>query len=271
MATKTEQEKMTFVIGDVLGMARHLEVLYESLVRHAARAGAEARMVFLGNVIGSGPLSDVALDRVDEIIKAHPGSALIMGERDYMLHRLLEGKMTQSEAQKFARNSGPRVFESYGLSGHHTLEEKRDAILASRPAHRELLRNAKKLVVEGDYCFTHCGIRLGVPIEKQTAKDMRSFNGDFLYHSEPHQKILVHGRVSCADHYPAVFHNRISINTSVDVSRRLTALVLEGGRAKRFAIAKSLDEGNADDAIVVTFWATEKFIWEYHPAAASAV
>jgi serine/threonine protein phosphatase 1 len=266
MATK----KMTFVIGDVLGMARHLEVLSNALIEYAARASAQPRMVFLGNLIGGGPQSNMVLEKCFAITKTLPGSLLVMGERDFLLLRLLEGKMTRSEFNSFAMLGGPKILHSYGVRDLDGLEARRSDILSRYPSHIELLRNAKKYDIEGDYCFTHCGIRLGVPLVNQTAKDMRSSNGDFLHHSQQHEKILVHGHVSREDCSPAVFPNRISLNTNVDFSGNLTSLVIEDECATHFAIASSLDRENANSPIIVSFSSVDGYRWNYGAGVATA-
>ena len=84
--------------------------------------------------------------------------------------------------------------------------------------------------MEGDYFFTHAGVRPGVPLEDQDPMDLLWIREDFLYSEEDFGKVVVHGHTPT--HSPEEYHNRIAIDTGAFMTSRLTAVALEGARRR---------------------------------------
>jgi serine/threonine protein phosphatase 1 len=78
----------------------------------------------------------------------------------------------------------------------------------------------------GDYFFVHGGVRPGVPLEKQRARDCLWIRKTFLNSDADHGAMVVHGH-SISDQ-PEIRHNRIGIDTGAYRSGVLTCLVLAG-------------------------------------------
>jgi serine/threonine protein phosphatase 1 len=93
----------------------------------------------------------------------------------------------------------------------------------------------------GDYAFVHAGVDPVSSLEEQSREHLRWIREPFLSHTDPYEKVVVHGH-SIADD-PQDMGNRIGIDTGAYMSGRLTALVLEG-TGRRY-IETCTDDGGA--------------------------
>ena len=80
--------------------------------------------------------------------------------------------------------------------------------------------------VEGDYYFTHAGVRPGVALEAQAPQDLMWIRDEFLSSKADFGKIVVHGHT--ITDAPDVRRNRIGIDTGAFASGILTCLILQG-------------------------------------------
>jgi serine/threonine protein phosphatase 1 len=82
----------------------------------------------------------------------------------------------------------------------------------------------------GDFLFVHAGVRPGIPLQKQSERDLLWIREDFLLHEEDFGKIVVHGHTPAIE--PEIRSNRINIDTGAYATGRLTCLVLEGNETR---------------------------------------
>jgi serine/threonine protein phosphatase 1 len=80
--------------------------------------------------------------------------------------------------------------------------------------------------VEGDYYFTHAGVRPGIALDAQAADDLLWIREEFLNSAADFSKIVVHGH--SIREAPEIRRNRIGIDTGAFASGTLTCLVLHG-------------------------------------------
>lgn len=90
--------------------------------------------------------------------------------------------------------------------------------------HRRFMADLPLWHQEGDYLFVHAGIRPGVELDAQTARDLLWIRHEFLDDASWHGKVIVHGHTPADE--PQSRPNRIGIDTRAYDSHRLTALVL---------------------------------------------
>lgn len=93
-------------------------------------------------------------------------------------------------------------------------------------AERAWIANLPLSFARGDYLFVHAGIRPGVPLDRQSRRDLLWIRDSFLLSTRDHGVVVVHGHTvseSVEDR-----GNRIGIDTGTYVTGRLTALGLEG-------------------------------------------
>src|SRR5207302_1037830 len=82
----------------------------------------------------------------------------------------------------------------------------------------------------GDYLFVHAGIRPGVAMDDQVLQDLIWIRGPFLRATASHGPLVVHGHSIAPE--ADVRPNRVGIDTGAFYTGRLTALAVDGDRAR---------------------------------------
>ena len=218
-----------YAVGDIHGHAALLDAMLGAIEEDiAARAGARAILIFLGDYIDRGPDSAAVVERLRTL--SGPFQPLfIAGNHEEVLLRILEGE--DGLVQDWLRFGGAECAASYGLAPaklramapRSAAARVRSAVPA---AHRQFLRGLADSFTAGDYLFVHAGIRPGIALEEQTLKDLRWIRVPFLDHDEPHAKVVVHGH-SITDEVE-FRAGRIGVDTGAYRSGLLSAVVLEG-------------------------------------------
>lgn len=100
-------------------------------------------------------------------------------------------------------------------------------------AHFEFLSSFKDFIRIGDYVFVHAGIRPGVALDQQSARDFRWIRRGFLDETADHGYVVVHGHTIV----PKIeFHsNRIALDTGCFLTGQLGAVALESDTAQVIA------------------------------------
>ena len=128
---------------------------------------------------------------------------------------------------------GKATLASYGVNVARMPVRQEDYIalqqnLASRlpQAHLEFLRMTRLSYSSGSYYFVHAGVRPGIPLNQQIAKDQLWIREEFLSCRKHYEQIIVHGHTISEE--AEIHPNRIGIDTGAYLGGKLTALVLEG-------------------------------------------
>ncbi len=82
------------------------------------------------------------------------------------------------------------------------------------------------MIDDGPFTFVHAGIRPGVPLGDQSAKDLMWIKEPFLSHQGRLDRVVVHGHSVIEEGRPMVTENRISMDTAACWSGRLSVLVI---------------------------------------------
>lgn len=221
--------RRVYAVGDVHGMADLLTALMARIAADdAARPPARTHIVLLGDLVDRGPDTAKVLDM---LIHARPERAtlhFIAGNHEEMMLASIDN--VHGERDAWLSFGGREALESYGLTpaaiaaGGIVLEhEMRRAIPA---AHLSFIAGFDDSVRIGDYLFVHAGIRPGIPLAEQSARDLRWIRKDFLDNPIDHGVMVVHGHTIVDA--PEFARNRIGIDTGAYQSGKLTALGLEG-------------------------------------------
>jgi len=231
-----------YAIGDIHGRHDLLERLVEIIAADAEKLpeGVKPQIVFLGDYIDRGLQSrDVinfftsgAVDRFDPVY--------LMGNHEEALLRFLQ---QASFGSQWARYGGSETLYSYGLAppnqraslnSHEEMSAARDAwtriwneFRTRLPEeHLAFFQSLKPYHLAGDYLFVHAGLRPGVSLDEQTARDMLWIREEFLDDQGEFPHKIVHG------HTPmdTVHHDyrRIGLDTGAFLTGRLTAAKLIG-------------------------------------------
>ena len=222
--------KRCYAIGDIHGRLDRLEELFGLIeAHHAARPGAEAVIVSLGDIIDRGPASRGVIDRL--MAGAAFASRLIVlkGNHEEMLLKSLEG--SASSLRAWLESGGVECAASYGLSPSALVRLSPEAaahnLAAAIPqAHIAFLKACPDSVRFGDYLLVHAGVRPGLALKDQSPADLRWIRKGFLDSEVDHGWMVVHGHcvVPEVDERP----NRIAIDTGAWKTGRLTALWIDG-------------------------------------------
>jgi serine/threonine protein phosphatase 1 len=215
------RKRRIYVIGDVHGCAVQLRDLHKQIRADlAARPGAIALLIHLGDYIDRGPDSAGVLD----ILAARPFAPTIN----------LRGNHEAALAEALTRNAAAATDWLVG-GGHDTL--KSWGADAGAPAtwaaqiptrHQAVLDRLDSYHEEGSYAFAHAGIRPGIALRAQTAHDLLTIRHPFLSSDADHGHIIVHGHTP--KFAPEIRANRIGIDTAAVFGGPLTCLVLEDDR-----------------------------------------
>jgi serine/threonine protein phosphatase 1 len=222
-----------YAIGDVHGRADLLADVFGQIDRDLkARPIENSVQVFLGDYIDRGPHSRQVIDLLVKRQSFHH-VLFLKGNHEVYVSQFLSEPTILSQWQ---RVGGIDTLLSYGLKP--TGQEDREAQRRMALAFGEALTDTHRLFIErlnlsftcGDFLFVHAGVRPGIPLQKQSERDLLWIREDFLLHEEDFGKIVVHGHTPAIE--PEIRYNRINIDTGAYATGRLTCLVLEGNEMR---------------------------------------
>jgi len=235
MTPKTPAAMVVYAIGDIHGRLDLLDRIHRQIVDDAARRTASRRqLVYLGDYVSRGPDSAGVVDRVREWLPAGFERITLKGNHEDLLLRFLDGEI--DTGRHWLDYGGLDAMAAYGVAIADR-EARDDASvialhrdLAGRiPAsHLEFFRTLQISHSTGDYFFVHGGVKPGVPLSEQSARDCLWIRKTFLNSDADHGALVVHGH-SISDQ-PEICRNRIGIDTGAYRSGVLTCLVLDGDR-----------------------------------------
>ena len=233
MTPQTPAATVVYAIGDIHGRLDLLERIQQSIADDAARRAASRRqLVYLGDYVSRGPDSAGVVDRVRAWLPEGFQRITLKGNHEDLLLRFLDGEI--DTGRHWLDYGGLEAMAAYGVAIAD--QEARDdaSVVALRrdlagriPAsHLDFFRTLQISHTAGDYFFVHGGVKPGVPLSKQSARDCLWIRKTFLNSNADHGAMVVHGH-SISDQ-PEIRHNRIGIDTGAYRSGVLTCLVLDG-------------------------------------------
>ena len=241
--------RLVYAIGDVHGHLGALDALMTTIFADiAASAPAERPMiVFVGDYVDRGPASAGVVDRVIELM-ARPDlevRALKGNHEEALLQFLGEPPFGAT----WADYGGNTTLASYGVQPPAQRTDTEAWVKASEalaealpPAHLKFYSELELMVTVGDYAFVHAGVRPGVPLARQSERDLLWIRQEFTQAPGRFEKIIVHGHTPMEE--PQLTPARIGIDTGVYATGVLTAVRLDGtgprilqGRAPRLNAA----------------------------------
>lgn len=220
-----------YAIGDIHGRLDLLEQLMSRIeADDDARPAAATTLIFLGDLVDRGPESAQVVDYLLALRKRRGAehTRFLLGNHEEVFLAALED---EKALRFFARIGGKETILSYGISPEQYAELDYAQLLAALrdrvpTEHVAFLTSFEDLILLGDYAFVHAGIRPGEPLDRQRAKDLRWIREEFIGHSGPLEKIIVHGH-TITDTVEEKPH-RIGLDTGAYASGRLTAMGFEG-------------------------------------------
>ena len=226
--------RLAYAVGDVHGRADLLEGLMARIVADAGPAlarGERPLLVFLGDYVDRGADSRGVIDRLIALAAA-PGFEVrtLMGNHEEAMLGFIEDPVTGAGWLEFG---GGATLASYGVAppigrpGAEELVALGQALSAALPAeHLNFLRSLELAIVLGDYVFVHAGLRPGVPLHAQSARDLLWIRQEFLSEKKSFEKVVVHGHTP--EEMPYDGPTRIGLDTGAYATGVLTAARLLG-------------------------------------------
>jgi serine/threonine protein phosphatase 1 len=192
-----------------------------------ARPTINSIQVFLGDYIDRGPNSRQVIDLL--IARQRQGDVLFLkgNHEDCALQFLSDPTVLPA----WQRIGGVPTLLSYGVMPTRSddPESQRKVSIALREAmpdsHRRFIGGLGLSFTSGDFFFVHAGARPGIPLQRQSQRDLLWIRDDFLLHEEDFGKVVVHGHTPM--YKPDIRSNRINIDTGAYATGQLTCLVLE--------------------------------------------
>ncbi|MBW6528187.1 serine/threonine protein phosphatase [Sphingomonas sp. RHCKR7] len=221
-----------YAIGDLHGRLDLFGELMRAIERdHAARARATTRIVLLGDIVDRGPDSARLVRGCMRLSQLNPRFTVLKGNHEEMMVHALRGDLWAYRA--WLDFGGRETLLSWGAAPALTdaLPTLRELRAAAQLVGRDVLGWLERLPLtlrHEDHLFVHAGIRPGVALGRQTARDLLWIGEEFLDSHQDHGVTVVHGH-TIVEGGPDVRPNRVGIDTGAYRTGRLTAMGLEDG------------------------------------------
>ncbi len=221
-----------YAVGDIHGRNDLFQMLLAQIeADDAARGPANTQIILLGDLVDRGPDSAGVIDTAIALKERRPNSRFLLGNHEEVFLAACTDNDPKT-TRYFLKIGGEPTIMSYPISRQDyialDMEELTARIRTLVPAeHIQFLQGFENQIILGDYAFVHAGVRPGVPLNEQKAKDMRWIRDDFIGHKGDLEKVIVYGHTIYDDVDER--GSRIGIDTGAYASGKLTAIGLEGG------------------------------------------
>ena len=228
-------QTITYAIGDIHGRLDLLNQLLDRIEADSLSHAARAKIVFTGDYMDRGPHSFGVVERlIAGPRRPDDRFVCLRGNHD---HLFVEAVTTGEGLPEWAWILYWHTIESYGVT-RQTLGPD----VSELRRHAEFLAGLPLTHDDGRHLFVHAGIRPGVAIEAQSDHDLMWIREEFLDHTRPLPRRVVHGHTIMGPS-PVMTPNRISIDTGAYRSGILTAAVLEGADVRILQAIGGPDRG----------------------------
>lgn len=238
--------KRLYAIGDVHGCLAELTQLMAMISQdHASRPPKDCHVVFLGDLIDRGPGSRDVIAYLRREVPRFARFHFVRGNHEEMMIRALSGEPALIPG--WLQHGGLACALSYGVDPGDLMRDsdpsRLEQILRACIPREDVafLDRSVDMIRFGDYALVHAGVRPGIALDAQTARDLRWIRGEFLDSDQEHGAVIVHGHTIREDVERR--HNRIGLDTGAYLTGRLTALRLEGEERAILSTGNHTDSG----------------------------
>lgn len=216
---------VVYIVGDIHGRLDLLLDVQACIDRDRRQfATDEVTEIYLGDYIDRGPDSAAVVSRlIERGSEVH--ARFLRGNHEQLLLDFIHGGDCLREWRAVG---GAATLLSYGIMPDLLTREVsvgvvRHAFAEKMPKeHRDFYLQSGSYIRVGSYLAVHAGLRPGVKLERQRARDLLSIRSDFLDHSGDFGCIVVHGHTPVPE--PDLRCNRINIDTGAFATNKLTCL-----------------------------------------------
>lgn len=217
-----------YAIGDIHGRLDLLHDLIDLLHMDAkSRPALRNRVVILGDFVDRGPDSRQLI----ELLNARQSAdfVILKGNHEAAMLDALRGDFAALDL--WMQYGGDATLNSFGVADSVIRSDDPQMIVqaARKAIPKRLVKWMQRLPLyhrAGPYFFVHAGIMPGVPLAKQTAKDMMWIRRTFTDSLDAHEAMIVHGHTIYEE---GVFFgaNRIGVDTGAYRTGKLSAVGIE--------------------------------------------
>ena len=239
-APRVPAGEVVYAIGDIHGRLDLLKGMIAFIDHDEVAASTTKTVIFLGDYIDRGPDPKGVIDAITTLQRSGRHRVItLMGNHESALLSFLDNDQIGPD---WAMHGGASTLRSYGVLPPGAADPWRSAQAVFAEAlgadHLTFLRSLKLWEEVGDYLFVHAGVRPGVPMDRQSTRDLLWIRNEFLVPDRAHRKTIVHGHTSSAD--PIEGEGRIGVDTGAYATGVLTAVRLEG-EAREFMQVRTPD------------------------------
>jgi serine/threonine protein phosphatase 1 len=223
------EDLVVYLVGDIHGRLDLLLEMQARIDRDKSQFGTkEVVEIYLGDYIDRGPDSAGVVSRLIDRGK-EVAARFLRGNHEQLLLDFTNGGDCLREWKAVGASS---TLLSYGippnlLTRDVTADLVRHTLLKKMPSeHRQFYLETGSYIGIGPYLAVHAGLRPGVRLEKQRARDLLGIRSDFLDHTGDFGCIVIHGHTPVAS--PDFRRNRINIDTGAFATNRLTCVRISG-------------------------------------------
>jgi diadenosine tetraphosphatase ApaH/serine/threonine PP2A family protein phosphatase len=224
-----------YAVGDIHG---HLDCLCAMEERIEAdlrdhQPVSRATVIFLGDYIDRGLASREVVEKLlARRFAGLPARYLLGNHEDAMLHFLASPR----DGADWLSFGGTATLASYGVwaggAPSASLMPSLARQLSERlpPSHLEFLQGLELSILMGGFLFVHAGVRPGLPLAKQSRRDLLTIRDPFLACTELLPWRVVHGHTIVER--AVVAANKISLDTGAYATGLLSCAVIEGAAVR---------------------------------------
>lgn len=195
-------------IGDIHGRYSKLVGLIEKISPRK-----EDTVIFLGDYIDRRPDSYHVVEFLIKLKEEYPNIITLRGNHeDFVISLFMGNQSTYERNIWLTMNGGNLTMASYRKAGYYLKE------------HQDFYMSLPVFWETEEYFFCHAGVRPGIPLDKQSPRDILQIREPFLSSLVNHGKIIVHGHEPVIN--PTILPNRINIDTGTACYGSLTAIEL---------------------------------------------
>lgn len=222
---------LVYAIGDVHGCLEQLLALEARIVADAAGEAGEKWLVMLGDYVDRGPASAQVLDHLSGRAPIGFKRICLRGNHEEAMLGALDG----ADIETWLSFGGEATLASYGLTAAQISallvrgrsSQKLQVLQAHIPdEHIAFLRGLPGLLSLPGYVFVHAGLRPGVPLGRQSDRDLLWIRREFLDADHDFGAVVIHGHTPVDE--PFFSAHRIAIDTGCYASGRLTGVRVDG-------------------------------------------
>ena len=217
---------LVYAIGDVHGSADLLYELLKEISVDVRQCPPQVpiHVVFVGDYIDWGSKSRQVIDAL-VALQSYPAwkTHFLKGDHEELLLRFIE---RPSDGWHWLEQGGHATIDSYGVECPYRprdMKRLRDQLIAAMgPEHLMFLRGLQRYWRQGDYVFSHAGVRPGRALGEQEDEDLLWMRPDAMDMLGPDPSmVVIHGHTVSKD--IMVGPHRICIDTGAYVNHKLSS------------------------------------------------